>query len=307
MGFGTQKSCSVAKLPFSFCCRCFPYPCLFLHFRTSILSRLMSPAFSHPWFSPLSPRFLSCLVISHTHLGALQFFAESRTHCPSRHCCHDLAGLLAPFPTFNCILRLLMSCWFTYTTKIISSPFYFPYVPSTSPILLHSVITPSVLCALHLQFFLCSTQFFHTTYCSEDECCIHVHSIIPEDRHFQYLKVFVFTFKVKLSHFRPSVAQRVGIGIALLFHDCGTRRGEWSAACPGRTYPQERPGTHCTGGWVGPRAGLDWQKNLVPTGFRSRTVQPVVSRYTNWATGPTFVFTYTCPYYYINSHFSVLC
>ena len=22
-------------------------------------------------------------------------------------------------------------------------------------------------------------------------------------------------------------------------------------------YPQERPGTHCIGGWVGPRAGLD--------------------------------------------------
>jgi hypothetical protein len=22
-------------------------------------------------------------------------------------------------------------------------------------------------------------------------------------------------------------------------------------------YPQERPGTHCIGGWVGPMAGLD--------------------------------------------------
>jgi hypothetical protein len=26
---------------------------------------------------------------------------------------------------------------------------------------------------------------------------------------------------------------------------------------PSAFYPQERPGTHCTGGWVGPRAGLD--------------------------------------------------
>jgi hypothetical protein len=33
--------------------------------------------------------------------------------------------------------------------------------------------------------------------------------------------------------------------------------GEWSAARSGRTLPPERPGTHCTGGWVGPRAGLD--------------------------------------------------
>jgi hypothetical protein len=26
---------------------------------------------------------------------------------------------------------------------------------------------------------------------------------------------------------------------------------------PRPLYPRERPGTHCTGGWMGPRAGLD--------------------------------------------------
>jgi hypothetical protein len=26
---------------------------------------------------------------------------------------------------------------------------------------------------------------------------------------------------------------------------------------PAVLYPRERAGTHCTGGWVGPRAGLD--------------------------------------------------
>ena len=31
------------------------------------------------------------------------------------------------------------------------------------------------------------------------------------------------------------VAQMVGRVMALLFHDRGTRRGEWSAARPGRT------------------------------------------------------------------------
>ena len=31
--------------------------------------------------------------------------------------------------------------------------------------------------------------------------------------------------KVKRSRYRPGVAQRVGRGIALLFHDRGTRRG----------------------------------------------------------------------------------
>jgi hypothetical protein len=44
-------------------------------------------------------------------------------------------------------------------------------------------------------------------------------------------------------------------------------RGEWSAARPGRTLPQERPGTHFTGGWLGPRAGLDGRKFSSPTGF----------------------------------------
>ena len=29
---------------------------------------------------------------------------------------------------------------------------------------------------------------------------------------------------------------------------------------PAVLYPQERPSTHCTGGWVDPRAGLDGRK-----------------------------------------------
>jgi hypothetical protein len=34
-------------------------------------------------------------------------------------------------------------------------------------------------------------------------------------------------------------------------------------------YPRERPGTHCTGGWVGPRAGLNrCGKSPPPTGIR---------------------------------------
>jgi len=54
------------------------------------------------------------------------------------------------------------------------------------------------------------------------------------------------------------VAQRVGRGIALLFHDCGTRRGvNGQQHAPAALYPRERPCTYCTGGWVGPRAGLD--------------------------------------------------
>jgi len=43
--------------------------------------------------------------------------------------------------------------------------------------------------------------------------------------------------------------------------------GEWSAARPGRTLPPERPGTHFTGGWVGPGAGLDGREISSPPEF----------------------------------------
>jgi hypothetical protein len=33
--------------------------------------------------------------------------------------------------------------------------------------------------------------------------------------------------------------------------------GGWSTPRPGRFTPEERPATHCIGGWVGPRAGLE--------------------------------------------------
>ena len=49
-------------------------------------------------------------------------------------------------------------------------------------------------------------------------------------------------------------------------------------------YPRKRPGTHCTGGWVAPRTGLDGcGKSRPPPGLDPRTVQPVVSLYTDWA------------------------
>jgi len=124
--------------------------------------------------------------------------------------------------------------------------------------------------------------------------------------------------KVKWSRYRHRMAQRVGRGITLLFHDRGTRRGwvvcstprpqftpvkdpvpilQEAAWTPGPvwtggksrphrdsildlytdwatrhtykqwTYPLERPGTHFTGGWVGPRTGLDGRKISSPPGF----------------------------------------
>jgi hypothetical protein len=51
---------------------------------------------------------------------------------------------------------------------------------------------------------------------------------------------------------------------------------------PSTLPPRKRPGIHCIGGWVGPRADLDGYGKSRPTkGFDPRTVQPVVNGYTD--------------------------
>jgi hypothetical protein len=66
--------------------------------------------------------------------------------------------------------------------------------------------------------------------------------------------------------------------------------GEWSDSRPGRFTPRERaPGTHWTGGWVGPRAVPDAMvKRKIPSPHREsnpRTliVQPIAQLCTDWA------------------------
>jgi len=78
--------------------------------------------------------------------------------------------------------------------------------------------------------------------------------------------------------------------------------GEWSAARPGRTLPPGKtryPLYRRLGGTQG-RSGR--AENLVPTWIRSRTAQPVVSRYNDWAARSTL----PCMLlgYFLN-HFSV--
>jgi hypothetical protein len=46
--------------------------------------------------------------------------------------------------------------------------------------------------------------------------------------------------------------------LLLLILNLGIRWGEWSASRSGHALlPGKYPGTHRTGGWEGPRAGLD--------------------------------------------------
>jgi len=75
--------------------------------------------------------------------------------------------------------------------------------------------------------------------------------------------------------------------------------GEWSAARPGRTLPPGKTRYPFYRRLGGPQGRSGRAENLVPTGIRFRTVQPIVSRYTDWATRHTQTHTHTHTHLYI--------
>jgi hypothetical protein len=64
--------------------------------------------------------------------------------------------------------------------------------------------------------------------------------------------------------------------------------GEWSAERPGRTLPTGKTRYSLYRRLGGPQGRSEGAENLVATGIPSRTIQPVVSRYTDWATRSKF-------------------
>jgi len=81
--------------------------------------------------------------------------------------------------------------------------------------------------------------------------------------------------KVKRSHYMPGVAQREGTGIALLFHDHGTRRGRVVSSMHRLHFtPRKDPVPILQEAGWGP--GLVWMDGKShPHQIRSWTVQPV--------------------------------
>ena len=83
-------------------------------------------------------------------------------------------------------------------------------------------------------------------------------------------------------------AHRGSRGIALLFLDHGTRRGEGSASRPGRFLPPGKTRYPSYRRLDGPQGRSEQVRKISPPpGFDPRTVQPVVSRYTDYVTRPT--------------------
>ena len=64
--------------------------------------------------------------------------------------------------------------------------------------------------------------------------------------------------------------------------------GERSAARPSHTLPPGKTRYPFYRRLGRPQGQSGWAENLVPTGIQSQTIQPLVTRYTDWATRPTF-------------------
>ena len=113
----------------------------------------------------------------------------------------------------------------------------------------------------YLIFIICNNKITHT----------HTHTHI-------YIYIHIYL----LSSFFPLQA-RCGPEGGQLYSSMtvAVERSEWSAARPGHTLPPEKTRYPLYRRLDGPQGRSGRAENLVPTGIRSRTVQPVVSRYTD--------------------------
>ena len=104
--------------------------------------------------------------------------------------------------------------------------------------------------------------------------------------------VYTHIKKVKWPRYRPGVAQRVGRVIALLFHDRGTGRG-WVVSSMPRLHftPGKDPVLIVQGtGWVPGPVWTGWKSHPHRDSIPDRPARS--SRYTDWATRPTYIHVY---------------
>jgi hypothetical protein len=116
----------------------------------------------------------------------------------------------------------------------------------------------------------------------------HSYSLINKELQPDAIKVKVkVTLVQALRLCTGRTAHRDSRGIALLFHDHGTRRGEGLASRPGRFLPPGKSPYPLYRRLDGPQVRSGQVRKISPPpGFDPRTVQPVASRYTDYATQP---------------------
>jgi hypothetical protein len=151
----------------------------------------------------------------------------------------------------------------------------------------------SSLCFLTFFLFYDSCFVSRSPNCTWDEAILHRSS-----RFLQYSASVTRCYSKKQSRYTPQ--RRLGERkySSYSFPTSALDGGKWSASGPGSALPpgERTPGTHCTGDWVGPRAGLDTEargKILCPcraSNLDRPVVQSVARHYTDWATpAPTLL------------------
>jgi len=103
----------------------------------------------------------------------------------------------------------------------------------------------------------------------------YYHQYNNTGRHINNLLVRIELKNVKWSRYRHGVAQRMGRGVVLLFHDRGTGSGWVVSSTPRPLFPPEKTRYPFYRRLDGPQCRSGRSENLFPTGTRSRTVQPV--------------------------------
>ena len=102
-------------------------------------------------------------------------------------------------------------------------------------------------------------------------------------------------------------AHRGNRGIALLIHDHGSRRGWGVSVTPCRSLPSGKTRYPLYRRLDGPqRRSGQVRKISPPPGFDPRTVQPVASRYTDYATRPTIKLIQGLNYF-LEPHIAIWC
>ena len=134
----------------------------------------------------------------------------------------------------------------------------------------HSVTYWHLVCDVYIQVVMCIFLFiwFYTAVILQNavrlviiqfvagRCspkCTQRKTLRPKFNVWNSLVIFLWSRGIALSFLRP-------------WH---WRWGGGISNTPLPLYPRERPGTHCMGDWVGPRAGLDGCGKSRPTGIRS--------------------------------------
>ena len=111
--------------------------------------------------------------------------------------------------------------------------------------------------------FIFRTNYYGASLLFNVDTCWFILRHMPEKetRCLSASSIILEIFQVKVPLKQVTKAQAGNKGTALLFLNLGARCGWLFNATPRPLYrPRRRPSTHCTGGWVGHRSGLDGRR-----------------------------------------------